>query len=130
MTASLPVPVDSLLLAQLGRLGELFDLLGALAIVAGAVLTALRALRTLRHQGGEAAHTIARQTFGRGLLLGLELLIAADLLRSVSLNLTLSSITTLGLLVIVRSILSFSVQIELEGELPWRLARSRKIPQD
>lgn len=60
MTASLPVPVDSLLLAQLGRLGELFDLLGALAIVAGAVLTALRALRTLRHQGGEAARRPTR----------------------------------------------------------------------
>lgn len=125
MSAPLPLPVESPLLTQLGRLGELFDLLGALAIVAGAVLTAQRAWRSLRHQGGEAAYAVARQTFGRGLLLGLEILIAADLLRSVSLNLTLGSITTLGLLVIVRSILSFSVQIELEGELPWRLARNR-----
>jgi uncharacterized membrane protein len=132
MTAPLPLPVESPLLAQLGRLGELFDLLGALAIVAGAVLTAQRAWQTLRRQGGEAAYAVARQTFGRGLLLGLEILIAADLLRSVSLNLTLTSITTLGLLVIVRSILSFSVQIELEGELPWRLARSRGqgLPKD
>jgi len=125
MTAPLPMPVASPLLAQLGRLGELFDLLGAVAIVAGALLTAQRALRTLRRQGGEAAYSVARETFGRGLLLGLEILIAADLLRSVSLNLTLSSIATLGLLVVVRTVLSFSVQIELEGDLPWRLARQR-----
>lgn len=125
MTSSLPLDVASPLLAQLGQIGELFDVLGALAIVGGTVLTILRALRALRRQGGEAAYAVARHTFGRGLLLGLEILIAADLLRSVSLNLTLSSIATLGLLVIVRSILSFSVQIELEGELPWRLARQR-----
>jgi len=125
MTIPLAPHPESALLAQLGRLGELFDLLGALAIVAGALLTAQRAWHTLRRKGGEAAYAVARHTFGRGLLLGLEILIAADLLRSVSLNLTLDSIATLGLLVIVRSILSFSVQIELEGELPWRLARSR-----
>ena len=130
MTAPLPLHTDTPLLAQLGRLGELFDLLGGVAILAGAVLTLQRSLITLRRQGGEAAYTVARQTFGRGLLLGLEILIAADLLRSVSLNLTLSSITTLGLLVIVRSILSFSVQIELEGELPWRLARRRSTPPE
>ena len=80
MTAPLPMPVASPLLAQLGRLGELFDLLGAVAIVAGALLTAQRALRTLRRQGGEAAYSVARETFGRGLLLGLEILIAAHLL--------------------------------------------------
>lgn len=130
MTPPLPLPVESPLLAQLGRLGELFDLLGAVAIVIGALLTAQRGLRALRRQGGEAAYAVARETFGRGLLLGLEILIAADLLRSVSLNLTLGSITTLGLLVVVRTILSFSVQIELEGDLPWRLARNRSTAQE
>lgn len=130
MTAPLLLTVESPLLLQLGRLGELFDVVGALAILAGALVTAQRALRALRRQGGEAAYTVARETFGRGLLLGLEILIAADLLRSVSLNLTLSSITTLGLLVVVRTILSFSVQIELEGDLPWRLARNRNAAQE
>ena len=123
MTPLLTVHPESTLLLQLGRLSDGFDLLGAAAIVAGTLLTAQRALRTLRSQGGNAAYEVARETFGRGLLLGLEILIAADLLRTVSLNLTLSSITALGLLVVVRTILSFSVQIELEGELPWRLAR-------
>lgn len=110
---------------QVGRLGEVFDVLGALVILGGALLCVHRALHAWRRQGGEAAYQAARRTFGRGLLLGLEILIAADLLRSVALNLTLTSIATLGLLVVVRTILSFSVQIELEGELPWRLARGR-----
>jgi uncharacterized membrane protein len=66
---------------------------------------------------------VARRTFGKTLLLGLEVLIAADLMRSVSLNLTISSVLALGLLVVVRTILSFSIQIEMEGDLPWRVGR-------
>jgi uncharacterized membrane protein len=66
---------------------------------------------------------VARRTFGKALLLGLEVLIAADLMRSVSLSLTTSSVLALGLLVVVRTILSFSIQIEMEGALPWRIGR-------
>lgn len=125
MAADLALNHGSPLLTQVGRLGELFDVLGAAVILAGAVFTVARSLTAWRRQGSQAAYQAARRTFGQGLLLGLEILIAADLLRSVALNLTLSSITTLGVLVIVRTILSFSVQIELEGDLPWRLSASR-----
>lgn len=125
MSSGLSLNHGSPWLVQVGRLGEVFDVLGALVILGGALLCLHRALHAWRRQGGEAAYQAARRTFGRGLLLGLEILIAADLLRSVALNLTLTSIATLGLLVVVRTILSFSVQIELEGELPWRLARRR-----
>ena len=125
MAPDLALHPSSSLLSQVGRLGELFDVLGALVILAGAGFTVVRAFTALRRQGSQAAYQAARRTFGQGLLLGLEILIAADLLRSVALNLNLSSITSLGVLVIVRTILSFSVQIELEGELPWRLRASR-----
>lgn len=128
MSSGLSLNHGSPLLAQIGRLGELFDLIGALVILGGAVLCLQRAIAAFRRQGGGAAYQVARHTFGHGLLLGLEILIAADLLRSVALNLTLTSITTLGLLVVVRTILSFSVQIELEGELPWRLAQRQSSP--
>jgi uncharacterized membrane protein len=114
------------LLAQVGRIADLFDGLGALVILVGAALTLVRAAAALRSQGGQVAYQLARRSFGQALLLGLEVLIAADLLRSVALNLSLTSIASLGLLVVVRTILSFSVQIELEGELPWRLARRRR----
>ena len=112
-------------LAQVGHLGELFDVVGALVILVGGALCLVRSIAAYRRHGGAAAYQTARRTFGQGLLLGLEILIAADLLRSVALNLTLSSITSLGLLVVVRTILSFSVQIELEGVLPWQLNASR-----
>lgn len=56
-------------------------------------------------------------------VLGLEVLIVADLMRSVSLNLIISSVMALGLFVAVRTILSFSIQIEMEGDLPWRIGR-------
>jgi uncharacterized membrane protein len=52
--------------------------------------------------------------------LGLEIFVAADLIRTVSVDLTLTSIGALGLLVVVRTILSFSIDIEVNGVLPWR----------
>ncbi len=76
-----------------------------------------------RLAGGKASYLVARRTLGQTLLSGLEVLIAADLMRSVSLNLTISSVLALGLLVVVRTILSFSIQIEMEGDLPWRVGR-------
>jgi uncharacterized membrane protein len=77
--------------------------------------------------GGKASYLVARRTFSKALLLALEVLIAADLMRSVSLNLTISSVMALGLLVVVRTILSFSIQIEMEGELPWRIGRPGQL---
>lgn len=105
----------------IARLGLVFDALGVAVIAVAALLTVLQATLTWRRLGGEAAYTTARRTLGRGLLLGLEVLIAADLLRTVAVDLTLEAIAALGLLVVVRTILSFSVEIEIEGALPWRL---------
>jgi uncharacterized membrane protein len=107
----------------IAELAEVFDLLGVAVIVGGTLVTAGRALHVGRIAGGKAAFLVARRTFGKGLLLGLEVLIAADLMRSVSLSLTISSVAALGLLVVVRTILGFSIQIEMEGELPWRVGR-------
>lgn len=105
----------------IARIGAVFDALGVALIVAAALLALLQSLLAWRRLGGEAAYTTARRTLGRGLLLGLEVLIAADLLRTVAVDLTLQGISALGLLVVVRTILSFSVEIEIEGALPWRL---------
>jgi len=114
------------LMAGIARLGLLFDGLGATVIMGGVVVTLYRAITVGRIAGGKAAYLVARRTFGKGLLLGLEVLIAADLMRTVSVNLTLPSIAALGLLVVVRTILSFSIQVEMEGDLPWRVGRHRK----
>ncbi len=61
-----------------------------------------------------------KQVVGAGLLLGLDLLIAADMIRTVTLDPTLENVAALGLLVIVRTFLSWSLMVELNGRWPWQ----------
>jgi uncharacterized membrane protein len=63
-----------------------------------------------------------RAIFGRGLLVSLEILVAADLIRTVAVEPTLENIGVLALIVVVRTVLSFSLDIEIDGVLPWRKA--------
>jgi uncharacterized membrane protein len=93
-------------------------------IIAGLLATVLDVVRSMA--AGEtprALYLTARRTFGRGVLLGLEVLVAADLIRTVAIEPTLTSVTVLGIIVIVRTILSFSLDIEIDGVLPWRKRR-------
>ena len=63
-----------------------------------------------------------RQSFGGVILLGLEILVAADLVRTVAVEPTLSNVVILGGIVLIRTVLSFSLEIEIEGVAPWRRA--------
>lgn len=60
-----------------------------------------------------------RQDIGRGILLGLEFLVAADIIRTVAVTPTLQGVLVLGLIVLIRTFLSMALQVELEGRLPW-----------
>ena len=87
--------------------------LGILAVlIASAWRVANRTPRMVVYHG-------TRHGFGRVLLLGLELLIAADVVATVTIDLTFASVGTLGLLVLVRTFLSWSIQFETEGHWPW-----------
>jgi uncharacterized membrane protein len=68
-----------------------------------------------------------KSRIGRSLLLGLEILVAADIIRTVALEATLERVATLGLLVLIRTFLSWSLVIEIEGNWPWKL--NRKVEQ-
>lgn len=61
-----------------------------------------------------------RQTLGKSILSGLEILIAADIIATVSTEPTLRSVSILGLIVLIRTFLSMSLQVELEGKFPWQ----------
>jgi uncharacterized membrane protein len=61
---------------------------------------------------------------GRSLLLGLEILVAADIVRTVALDATLESVIVLGLLVVIRTFLSWSLVVEIEGRWPWQQAHT------
>jgi len=116
------------IMTGIGNLALLFDVLGAIVIIGGAVITTYRAYTIGSIAGGKVAYLVARRTFAKGLLLSLDVLIAADLMRTVSLSLTIQSISALGMLVVVRTILSFSIQVEMEGNLPWRVGRHKRSP--
>jgi uncharacterized membrane protein len=65
-----------------------------------------------------------KHTLGRALLLGLEILVAADVVRTVALEATLESVAVLGLLVVIRTFLGWSLVVEIDGHWPWQPARS------
>jgi hypothetical protein len=72
---------------------------------------------------GRSAYDVYRERVGRALLLGLEILVAADIIRTVALEPTLGSIASLGLLVLIRTFLSWSLVVEIEGRWPWQVRR-------
>ena len=94
----------------------------AIGVIAISVLAGFVAgFRTGRATGVGAAIETVKQRIGRGLLLGLDLLIAADIIRTVTLEPTLDNVTALGVLVIVRTFLAWSIVVEIEGQWPWGL---------
>lgn len=68
-----------------------------------------------------------RQDIGRGILLGLELLVAADIIRTVAVTPTLQGVLVLGLIVLIRTFLSMALQVELEGRWPWQQQSPRQV---
>lgn len=100
-----------------------FEMVGAIAMIVGFVIALTLGFRSLRRgEGGQAAYAVLRTTLGSGILLGLEVLVAADLIRTITSKPSLEDAAILGLIVLIRTILSMSIQIEIEGVLPWRKA--------
>ena len=95
----------------------------AIAVISIAVLSAFAVgVRSVRSRGVSESVEQVKQIVGRGLLLGLDLLIAADVIRTVTLEPTLENVAALGLLVIVRTFLAWSLMVELHGRWPWQPA--------
>lgn len=100
-----------------------FEALGAVAMVIGFLIALVLGARSLmRGDGGAQAFRTLRNTLGGGILLGLEVLVAADLIRTITSKPSLEDALILGLIVLIRTVLSMSIQIEIDGVLPWRRA--------
>jgi uncharacterized membrane protein len=100
-----------------------FEALGAAILVAGVIWSVVLAVMTARRSRSSArAYLVARQAFGGTLLLGLEVLVAADLLRTVAISPTVDNVLVLALIVVIRTFLSFSLETEIDGVAPWRRA--------
>ncbi|HEY6410426.1 MAG TPA: DUF1622 domain-containing protein [Ktedonobacteraceae bacterium] len=104
-----------------------FEVAGVLALLIGAVLAFVRYFVALiRFRDGPEAYRSLRRRLGRAILIGLELLIAADIIRSVAVDTTFATIGVLGLIVLVRTFLSWSLEVEINGEWPWQRSRLHK----
>lgn len=98
--------------------GTALDGAGVLVVVGGAVLATARLL-VQRLRGVGEYYRGYRQDLGHAILLGLEFLIAGDIIRTVAVAPTLQNVLVLGLIVLIRTFLSLSLQLEIEGKLPW-----------
>lgn len=104
-------------------IAQAFEMVAAGVLVVGLLLAFGFAWRTWRtSRDGTATYRTLRQTFGGVILLGLEILVAGDLIRTVAIAPTLDNVLVLGLIVLIRTFLSFSLEIEIEGVPPWRRA--------
>lgn len=98
-----------------------FEVVGILIIAVGGAYGLVRA--AWQTAGPMAYYKQARRNFGLPLILGLEVLVAADIIETITVDRTLEGAAGLGLIVLVRVVLSFSLDIEVDGIAPWRRAR-------
>lgn len=104
--------------------GQLMELTGIAIIMVGIVLA------TIRHSPGiwnrdTDRYRSYRSSVGRSILLGLEFLVAGDIILTVAVELTFRSLGMLAVVVVIRTFLSFSLELEIEGRLPWQRLRPR-----
>lgn len=100
-----------------------FELAGVGIIVVGFAASVVRGARAWPAQGASGAYAGIRSTFGRSILLGLEVLVAGDIIRTVALQPTLANLAVLGLLVMIRTFLAWSLEVEIDGRWPWKRAQ-------
>ena len=97
-----------------------FEFAGVAILIIGALISIAVYFRDVSRGLRRPAYTALRHNMGRSILLGLEVLIIADIILTVAIDQTLESAATLGLIVLVRTFLSFSLDIEMDGVVPWR----------
>jgi uncharacterized membrane protein len=105
------------------------EILAIAIIVVGILYASFLILYRLLRRRAEDHYAAYKAILGRSLLLGLEILVAADIIRTVALDPTLESVAVLGLLVLVRTFLSWSIIVEIEGRWPWQPKRKEETSQ-
>lgn len=118
---------DAQLLTVADAVARLFELAGIAVIILGTLyamgsFAAAFARKAARQSRADLVPQF-RKTLGRSILTGLELLVAADIIRTVAVEPTLQSVLVLGLIVIIRTFLSFSLEVEIDGRWPWQVEK-------
>lgn len=111
---------QAFILHTLHWIGSSIEVLGVAIIISGVIAASVWSVRQIYQGEWSDAFRSYRANLGRGILLGLEFLIAADIIGMVAIIPTFERLGILGLIIVIRTFLSFSLQIEIEGRLPWR----------
>ncbi|MDF3038659.1 MAG: hypothetical protein K0Q71_1365 [Thermomicrobiales bacterium] len=108
----------------IGVVGEIIDIAGVVVIATGALIGVVTFLRDLARQVQIIdAYGRLRTFLGRSLLLGLEFLVAGDVIKTVAIEPTRESVIVLAIIVLVRTVLSLSIDVEVDGRWPWQAAQ-------
>lgn len=111
---------ESLLLSAIHGVTRAVEVIGVAVLLLGAAVSGVRYVRDLRQCPAGAAYKRLRSNLGRSILLGLELLVAADIINTVAIEPTLESLAVLAGIVLIRTFLSFSLEVEIDGRWPWQ----------
>ncbi len=118
MTPTLREPIEAIVQA--------LEISAVAIMVVLIVAGTLRAALDTRRHATSAIYTTYRVAVGRAMLIGLELLVAADIINTVMVELTLANLATLGALVVVRTLLGWTIAVEVEGRWPWQQRRGHE----
>ena len=112
----------------ISMIAEAIEVVGVVVIAAGVVIgVGLFAWDLLRQAPIRDAYTRLRTFMGRSLLLGLEFLVAGDIIKTVAIEPTRESVVVLAVIVLVRTVLSLSIDVEIDGRWPWRAAEQEAL---
>jgi uncharacterized membrane protein len=113
------------------RVVQVVEAIGVVLLVVGALVSLVEYLRdTARAADRLDAYDALRRRLARVILLGLEVLLLADIIRTIVVDQTPSSVLVLGVIVVIRIVLSFSLQVEIEGAWPWSRWRTEAPTAD
>ena len=100
--------------------GYTIEAAGVLVIIIGSLISTIRFALNLKKSASGGAYIIFRRQLGRSIILGLEFLIAGDIIRTVIIKHTIENLIALGIVILIRSFLSITLHLEIEGRWPWQ----------
>ncbi len=104
------------------------ELLGiGLIVILSLYALLVAAVQLLAQKVTKNIYISLRQTLGKGILVGLELLVAADIIHTVAVDLSFSTVGVLAIVVVIRTFLSFSLEVELSGRWPWQKSHKNQV---
>ena len=118
----------TLIVYTLHWIATAIEVVGVATIVVSALIATVSFARLRRARGWEEGLRQYRANLGRGILLGLEFLVAADIIGTVAVTPTFQSLGVLGLIIVVRTLLSFALEVEIDGCWPWRRRETNNRP--